>query len=661
MTSQPSGTVTFLFTDVEGSTRRWDAHPDAMRVAMATHDRLVRQCIEAKEGTIFTTAGDEFCAAFSSPRAAIDAAIETQKALGAQDWGDVGPLLVRMAMHSGNADERDGDYFGPPLNRTARLLSTGHGGQILVSLATAQLARDGLPEGVDLLDIGPHQLRDFERSEHVFQVCHPAIARDFPPLRAQTPVADAADRLAEGRQAHASLDWQTAYEALAAASVEIELGAEDLNRMGEAAWWTGRSDEGIAIREKAYGAYVLEGKNEAAALIAILLAESYKHRLAGAVSKAWLARAKGLLEGAEGTEAWGRLLRWESVVAFESEGDSARGLELADQVIAVGRQLNDRNLEALGLQDKGRFLVATGKVAEGMILVDEAMVAAVGGELDSETTGRSYCNMLSVCGQAADYERAGEWSDAAQSWCDNHSDSAYPGICRIVRAELKWLRGSWQDAVADLERAVDELAGHPDIVGAALYQRGEIDLRSGRLAEAAEHFGAAHEHGFTPLPGLASLRLEEGDANGAAELMGSVLDSGMGPLDRARMLPVWVDIQLALGHVDEARTALDELEKAAELCGSVAMLAEATQRRAAIATEDQGPAEAAKLAEAAVRGWSELKMPYETALARVILAKAQSAAGNHAGARLELTSARSVLERLGATDAVGRVDALLAG
>ncbi|MEE8332005.1 MAG: adenylate/guanylate cyclase domain-containing protein [Acidimicrobiia bacterium] len=661
MTAKPTGTVTFLFTDVEGSTRHWEQHPDAMRIAMAKHDNVVRQSIEADGGTIFTTAGDAFCAAFSSPRDAIDAATQTQASLGAQDWGEVGPLLVRMALHSGNADERDGDYFGPPLNRCARLLSTGYGGQILVSLATAQLARDELPQGVELVDLGPHQLRDLEQPEHVFQVMQDGLTRDFPPLKSLTPVAEAADLLAEGRQAHASQDWQRAYDALAGAEAAIELDAEDLQRMGEAAYWTGRSDEGVSIREKAYGAYVREGKKEEAALIAVALANSYKFRLAESVSKAWLARAKGLLEGAEDTEARGHVLRFESVLAFESEGDSLRGLELADGVIEMGRRLNDRNLEALGLQDKGRFLVAMGQVEEGMILVDEAMVAAVGGELDAETTGRSYCNMLSVCDQAADYQRAGEWSDAAQAWCENHSDSAYPGVCRIFRAELKWLRGSWEEAVADLEKAVDELAGFTPIVGAALYQRGEIDLRSGRLAEAAEHFGAAHEHGFTPLPGLALLRLEEGDADGAEELLRAALDSGLGPLARARMLPAWIDIQLALGRVNEAQDGLDELEHAAEMCGSVAMGAAASQRRAVIAADGLTPTDAVAPAKAAVQGWNELGLPFEASQARIVLAKAQSAIGNDAASRLELTSARSALERLGATDAVGRVDALLAG
>ena len=139
--SLPSGTVTFLFTDVEGSTRLWEQYPAGMRESMARHDRVLSQTIVDHRGVVFTTAGDQFCAAFSAPGDALDAAIGAQRALGSEEWGDTGELKVRMALHTGNADERDGDYFGPPLNRCARILAIGHGGQILISTATAALRR----------------------------------------------------------------------------------------------------------------------------------------------------------------------------------------------------------------------------------------------------------------------------------------------------------------------------------------------------------------------------------------------------------------------------------------------------------------------------------------------------------------------------------------
>ena len=562
MTARPSGTVTFLFTDVEGSTLRWESHPEAMKLAMARHDALVREAIEAGDGVVFTTAGDAFCAAFSSPREAIGAAVAAQKALAAETWGEA-PLLVRMALHTGNADERDGDYFGPPLNRCARLLSIGHGGQILVSAVTAQLIADNLGP-LELQDLGPQQLKDLDRPETVFQIWHSDLQSEFPALRSESPAQDAADFLAEGRQAHARCDWQAAHKALMTATEALDLGAEDLERLGETAFWTGRSDEGIAAREKAYGAYDREGKAEAAARMALLLAETYKYRLAASVSRAWLARAERLLADAEGTVTHGHLLRWQTVCAFDSEGDPDKALLLADSVFEIGIRLGDRDLQALGLQDKGRILVSMGRIEEGLALVDEAMVAAVAGELSPMTTGRSYCNMLSVCFQVADYQRAGDWSDAALVWCESHSDSAYPGFCRMFKAQLTWIRGSWDDASAECREAISELTGFTPIVGATLHQAGEIELRAGRLEAAARDFASAHEHGFTPLPGMAELRLREGKAAEARDLMADALGpDGLGPIARARLFPTWIDIQIALGAAEETETALRELEEVA--------------------------------------------------------------------------------------------------
>jgi predicted ATPase/class 3 adenylate cyclase/DNA-binding XRE family transcriptional regulator len=184
--ARPTGTVTFLFTDIEGSTARWDQHPDTMRVALARHDTVLRAILESHRGSVFKTVGDAFCAAFAAPIDAVLAALAIQQALSNEDWGEVGPLRVRIALHVGVAEEREGDYFGPPLNRVARLLSAGHGGQVLVSLPVEQLVRDELPPSVELRNLGEHHLRDLARPEQVFQLVHPALQTSFPPLRSKT-------------------------------------------------------------------------------------------------------------------------------------------------------------------------------------------------------------------------------------------------------------------------------------------------------------------------------------------------------------------------------------------------------------------------------------------------------------------------------------------
>jgi class 3 adenylate cyclase len=183
MTGPPTGTVTFLFTDIEGSTRLWERNPRAMQDALARHDELLRTTIEARDGYVFKTVGDAFCTAFGTATDAAEAALACQLALLEEGWAEeVGAIRVRMALHTGAVEERDGDYFGPPLNRVARLLSAGHGGQVLLSHAAQELTQDDLPEGASLKDLGERRLKDLFRPERIFQLLSPDLPTSFPPL-----------------------------------------------------------------------------------------------------------------------------------------------------------------------------------------------------------------------------------------------------------------------------------------------------------------------------------------------------------------------------------------------------------------------------------------------------------------------------------------------
>jgi predicted ATPase/class 3 adenylate cyclase len=182
MTGLPTGTVTLLFTDIEGSTRLWERDPEAMSKALVRHDELLRNAFEALGGFVFKMVGDAFYVAFSTAPEAVEAALDAQKSLLSAEWEAVGPLRVRMALHTGTAEERDGDYFGPTLNRVARLLSAGHGGQVLLSLSTEELVRGQLPPGAELRDLGVRRLKDLFGSEHIFQLSAPELPPSFPPL-----------------------------------------------------------------------------------------------------------------------------------------------------------------------------------------------------------------------------------------------------------------------------------------------------------------------------------------------------------------------------------------------------------------------------------------------------------------------------------------------
>jgi class 3 adenylate cyclase len=187
----PSGTATFLFTDIAGSSQLWEQHPQAMRLALERHDTLLRQAISAHGGVVFKTVGDSVYAAFARAPDAFAAALAAQRALQQEAWQLPAPLRVRMALHTGAAEPRDGDYLGPPLNRLARMLALGHGGQILLSRATHDLVVDELPPETSLRALGDYQLKDLARPEPIFQCVSADLIADFPPLRTTEPATGA--------------------------------------------------------------------------------------------------------------------------------------------------------------------------------------------------------------------------------------------------------------------------------------------------------------------------------------------------------------------------------------------------------------------------------------------------------------------------------------
>ena len=179
----PSGTVTFLFTDLEGSTCLWEQFPDVMQPALGRHDAILRAAVVGFGGAIVKGTGDGVHGVFATAQAAVSAAVAMQLGIADEVFDGVGELRVRIGLHLGVAEIREGDYFGPSVNRAARVMSAAHGGQIAVSHATEELLTDSLPAGYELVDLGEHRLRDLARPERIFQLCAPGLAREFPQLR----------------------------------------------------------------------------------------------------------------------------------------------------------------------------------------------------------------------------------------------------------------------------------------------------------------------------------------------------------------------------------------------------------------------------------------------------------------------------------------------
>jgi predicted ATPase/class 3 adenylate cyclase len=245
-----TGTVTFLFTDIERSTRLWDEYPEAMQDALVCHDAILRDAIESHGGQVVKSMGDGMVAVFGDASDAVGAAVAAQRGLSEEPWGVTGPLRVRMGLHTGEAQLREGDYFGAALNRAARIMSAGHGGQVLCSAATGTLVRDTLPASVWLVDLGEHRLRDLSRPEHIFQICHPDLAREFAPLRSldafvgnlPSPVSSFIGRERELASAATALGevrtvTLTGVGGVGKTRLALQVAAEALPKFRDGAWW----------------------------------------------------------------------------------------------------------------------------------------------------------------------------------------------------------------------------------------------------------------------------------------------------------------------------------------------------------------------------------------------------------------------------------------
>lgn len=470
-----------------------------------------------------------------------------------------------------------------------------------------------------------------------------------------------ADSLQLGRDAIKRHAWREAFELLSEADKSSALSPEDLETLGEAAWWAGHPDACIDARERAYAKYLESGNHQRSALVALVLAADYRRKLVQSMAGGWLGRAERLLAQQPESVVHGYLARLQGVLAA-GRGDLDNALKHATRALEIGTRFGDPDLQALGLHDQGRLLVEKGQVSEGLALLDEATVAAVSGELRPWTTGIIYCNAISTCESLADYRRAGEWTEAAKRWCQRLAITGFPGICRVHRAEIIRLRGAWAEAEQEAKHACEELKrfGMLNYAGEAFYEIGEIRLRMGDLAAAEEAFKQAHELGREPEPGLSSLRLAQGKREMATtSIKRALADESRDRLGRARLLPAQVEIALAAGDPATAQSAAFELEVIAKGYGTPALEASALCARGAVQLAEGDAEEALRSLRRGWQLWQELDLPYEAAKARMLMAAAYRGCGDSEAAALELQAAKSTFARLGAVPDAHRAAELL--
>ncbi|MPZ72230.1 MAG: LuxR family transcriptional regulator [Nitriliruptorales bacterium] len=455
--------------------------------------------------------------------------------------------------------------------------------------------------------------------------------------------------------------WSDTHRRLSARPPD-ELTAAELDALADALFWLDQPVESAAMWHRAYVAHKDCGDVAGATMAA--WRAFFEHFQVGerAIASGWLERLRQLTADRDHTLEAGYVAVAEAGWAHV-DGDLETALEQCRRAVAVGRDAADPDLTALAGETQGRVLIALDRAPEGLRLLDDAMVSVIGGELDPLFTGWIFCEVLSVCRDLADMSRAREWTDAAMRWCDSIGEGrAYTGICRVHRVELQCLHGAWAAAEAEIERACDELTSvDPRYAGEAFYVAGELRRLRGDHAEAEEAYRRAHELGRPPQPGLALVRLAQGQVDTAlAALHRALSQAGSAPLARVRVLAALVEAQLRAGEVGPARAAADELTRVATVNGPYLGAIQASCHGAVLLAEGDTAAAVEHLGRAR-DAFADLGMPFDAARAQVLLGTAARRDGDTDGARLELASARAVFARLGATGELETLDALLRG
>lgn len=485
-------------------------------------------------------------------------------------------------------------------------------------------------------------------------------------------MSDSSDELQQARAAFDRYAWDEAHRRLAAADEQGSLDAEDLQRLAESAYLAGRDETAEAAWVRAHQAYLDRGEVEPAVRCAFWLGlVLITERGAEARGGGWIARAHRLVEEGpprDGAER-GYLLLAAALRELDT-GDPGVAHDGFGEAATIGERFDDADLVSLARLGQGQSLIRMDEAPRGVELLDEVLVAIEGGQVSPITAGLVYCAAILACHQVVDVRRAQQWTAALSSWCAAQPDLVpFRGQCLVHRSELAQLRGEWSEAVTEADRACEWLSDPPiPAVGMAYYQRAELHRLRGEHGAAEDAFEQAAVCGHDPHPGLALLWLDRGRTEAAAAAIRRIVEGMRGrypgvadeirnPRPRAEMLAAYVEIVLATGDVEAARSACTELEEIADAVGTPFLTATAGRARGAVLLTEGQPEVALNVLTAARSSWLALHAPYEAARTRVLVGRALRALGDDDTASIELGAAARVFEEVGAAIDLERLDA----
>jgi DNA-binding CsgD family transcriptional regulator len=476
------------------------------------------------------------------------------------------------------------------------------------------------------------------------------------------PIEPGLGTVEQGREYCRRRAWAQAYDALSLADGTTPLGVDDLELLAQAAYLTGRDAEYLGALARVHHACLAAGEGARAARSAFWLGFCLALRGEAGRANGWLARARRDLDGSGRRSVEEGYLLLPIAEQQLASGAVTAALETAIRATEIGERFADPDLVATALHLQGRIRLRQGRIAEGLALLDEAMVAVVAGELSPLVTGLVYCSVIEACQDVFALGRAREWTSSLARWCDEQPEMiAFSGVCRVHRAEILLLGGSWPAALDEARRARERAQGvNRWAEAAACYQQGEVHRLRGELEAAEKAFRSASELGLEPQPGLALLRLAQGQADAAVAAIRRVMRTAAEGLQRTRVLPACIEILLAAGDAEEARRACGELEQVAERLDADILRAMGAQAIGAVELAAGNAQGALASLRRAYRIWQALEVPYEAARARVLVALACRALGDCEGSDLEMEAATAVFEKLGAAQPPVRLPAAAA-
>jgi DNA-binding CsgD family transcriptional regulator len=470
------------------------------------------------------------------------------------------------------------------------------------------------------------------------------------------------DVLERARVAFDRGNWDIAFEGWSAAGTDA-LSAVELEDLATAAELLGRHDETVQALQRAFVCRCQARELPHAVMCAFRLAMSTATHGQPALSAGWTSRAEGLVAeiDGEGPESgWVEFLRMYRALALGAYDEAAAA---ADRATDIGRRHDDPDLIATGLCSKGRLALYTGRVAEGLALLDEAMVRVIAGETIPVVAGHVYCTAIEGCQEISDFGRVAEWTSALERWCAAQPGLlAFTGQCAVHRGQLMRVHGEWSAALGEFELASRryQQVGSPDAAGLAAYEAGDVHRLRGDWQQADAAYQVAADHGYDPQPGLALLWLAQGRPDAARGALDRLLAEVRGPVHRSRLLPAAIEVLVGCGDVERARGAAGELGSLAASFGCVSMEAMAAQASGAVELAAGDAPGALPYLRKARQLWTRVDDPYERARTQVLTGRALAAAGDGESARRELEAARTTFRRLGAGPAADEVTVLLA-